>query len=138
MLAISDLPLVNACLNSLSCFFLLVGRGAIFFRKEDLHRRLMSAAFLTSSLFLASYLYYHFNTEVFTPYQGLGLKRTLYYIMLFSHIVLAILTTPAILALLYFALSKNFSRHRTLAAYVWPLWLYISVTGVLIYYMLYA
>jgi putative membrane protein len=134
---VTDLPFYNACLNALSTLFLVSGRVAISLGKEQLHRRIMTAAFTTSTLFLASYLYYHFNTEIFTPYQGLGLKRYFYYAMLFTHIVLAIVVTPGIIYLLYLALKRNFLRHKKLAAYIWPIWLYVSATGVGIYYMLY-
>jgi uncharacterized membrane protein YozB (DUF420 family) len=138
MLSLSDLPFINACLNALSCIFLLGGRLAIAVHAEQWHRRIMVAAFTTSVVFLTCYLYYHFNTEIFTTYQGEGLKRYLYYAMLASHIILAIAITPGILYLLFLAFKKRFARHRQLAAYIWPLWLYVSVTGVTIYYVLYC
>ncbi len=138
MLTLADLPFINACLNALSCIFLLAGRLAIALRAEQWHRRIMIAAFSTSVVFLSCYLYYHFHTEIFTTYQGEGLKRYLYYAMLASHILLAIGITPVILYLLYLAFAKRFARHRVLAAYIWPLWLYVSVTGVAIYYVLYC
>ena len=130
------LPAVNASLNATSTVFLLIGWR--FIRRRDIrrHRWCMIAAFITSALFLASYLVYHANVGS-VPFPGRGAIRTLYLSILLTHIVLAAIILPLALVTLSRALSRRFDRHRAIARWTLPIWLYVSVTGVVIYVMLY-
>ena len=130
------LPTVNACLNGLAAILLLGGYICIRSGWRDLHRRFMLSAFITSTVFLASYLTYH-ATKLHTPYTGQGIARTVYFALLISHVVLAVTVVPMALLLLWWALRQEFTRHRRLARWAFPVWLYVSVTGVIVYLMLY-
>jgi uncharacterized membrane protein YozB (DUF420 family) len=132
----SALPAVNASLNATSTAFLLIGWR--FIRRRDIrrHRWCMIAAFVTSALFLTSYLVYHANVGS-VPFQGSGIIRAVYLSILLTHIVLAALILPLALITLSRALSKRFDRHRAIARWTLPIWLYVSVTGVIIYLMVY-
>jgi putative membrane protein len=130
-------PLLNACLNGLAALFLFVGFLLVKKRRLEAHRKVMTAAFWTSAIFLASYLYYHFNYSS-QKYAGTGAVRTFYFGMLVSHIFLAVFSLPFILRLFWLAKRGDFIRHRALSRWVWPVWIYVSVTGVLIYLMLYV
>src|SRR5262245_36726036 len=132
----ADLPALNACLNATSAVFLLLGYWQIRQKKIAAHRFFMSAAFLTSVLFLASYLYYHYHHGS-TKFQGQGAVRLVYFAILLTHTVLAAVIVPMILLTLRRALKGEFARHRPLARWTLPLWLYVSVTGVVVYLMLY-
>jgi len=132
----ADLPALNACLNATSAVFLLLGYWQIRQKKITAHRVCMSAAFLTSVLFLLSYLYYHYHHGS-TKFQGQGTVRLLYFAILLTHTVLAVVIVPMILLTLRRALKGEFARHRPLARWTLPLWLYVSVTGVVVYLMLY-
>lgn len=116
---------------------LLVG-GYLCIRKHKVlaHRLFMLSAFVTSALFLISYLVYHFQVGS-VPFQGRGGVRAVYFTILVSHTVLAAVIVPLILITLYRALKGNFDRHRRIARWTLPLWLYVSVTGVIVYWMLY-
>ena len=130
------LPAVNATLNGIATCFLIV--GWIFIRRRDIrrHRFSMLAAFTTSALFLTSYLVYHANAGS-VPFQGQGAIRMVYFAILITHIVLAAVILPLALITLSRALSERFDRHRQIARWTLPIWLYVSVTGVVIYLMLY-
>lgn len=131
-------PALNAFLNGTSA--VLIGAGYYFIRngRRDAHKRLMIAAFITSTLFLISYLYYHLVLRAgVTHFQGEGLTRPVYFSILLSHTVLAVVVVPFILVTLSRALKGNFARHRAIARYTFPIWMYVSVTGVVIYFMLY-
>jgi putative membrane protein len=130
------LPAVNATLNAISTVFLAV--GWTFIRRRDMrrHRFCMLAAFATSALFLTSYVIYHANVGS-VPFQGQGGIRVVYFAILITHIVLAALILPLALMTLSRALAQRFDRHRTIARWTLPIWLYVSVTGVVIYLMLY-
>jgi uncharacterized membrane protein YozB (DUF420 family) len=130
------LPAVNATLNSIATMFLAA--GWTFIRKRDMrrHRFCMLAAFITSALFLVSYVVYHANVGS-VPFQGQGAVRYVYFAILITHIVLAALILPLALVTLSRALSQRFDRHRAVARWTLPIWLYVSVTGVVIYLMLY-
>jgi len=130
------LPTVNACLNSVATILLVLGYDRIRRRQITAHRACMIGAFVVSILFLTSYLVYHYEVGS-VPFPGTGLPKTLYLIMLFTHIVLAALTPFLALVTLYFAFSGKFVRHRRIARWTLPIWLYVSVTGVLIYVVLY-
>jgi uncharacterized membrane protein YozB (DUF420 family) len=129
-------PAINASLN-LTCFvFLVLGRMAIARGDEALHRRHMLRAFTASSVFLASYLV-RFATTGVHNYPGDGWDRTLYLTMLLSHMVLAVVLVPLVLTALRRALRGDIERHRRVVRFAWPIWTYVSVTGVLVYLMLY-
>ena len=139
MLEISDLPLVNATLNGLSAVLLLIGYSIIRRDKKDWkkHRVVMWSAFAMSILFLTSYLIYHANTGS-TPYEGKGGIRIVYYIILFTHVVLAAVVPFLAVITLWRGQTKQFIKHRNIARYTFPIWMYVSVTGVLVYLMLYV
>ena len=130
-------PTINAGLNLLAFSSLVAGRYQILHGRRDRHRVLMLMAFSASAIFLASYLAYHFTGTLVTKYEGEGIIRTLYFILLISHSLLAALTAPAILYVMWAALTDRIQLHRKYASLVWYLWAYISLTGVLVYMMLY-
>ena len=134
---VSDLPALNATLNSLASAFLLI--GFIFIRRKMIrqHRAMMLAAFVTSGLFLVSYLAYHFSAHMITRFQGAGIARTVYFALLISHSVLAVAVPPMAIMTLFRGLKMNVAKHRALARWTLPIWLYVSVTGVAVYLMLY-
>jgi putative membrane protein len=133
---ISFFPTLNATLNLISLIFLLLGRWAIHKRNLLLHARHMVTALSVSALFLASYLYYHYH-EGSVKYEGAGWLRALYFLILFPHILLATLQVPFIVAVVVSAYRRNFALHRRLVRWVWPVWVYVSFTGILVYLMLY-
>ena len=133
---ISFLPLANAIFNSLSAFCLLAGYLAIRKRKRELHLKFMLSALTFSFLFLVSYLIYH-NFHGDTLYEGEGLMRIFYFFILISHIFLSAVVLPMILTTVYFAATSNFAKHSGIARITLPLWLYVSVTGVMVYLILY-
>lgn len=130
------LPTVNATLNTIAA--LLLVRGWILIRRRDFeaHKKTMLAAFATSALFLASYLVYHYNVGS-VKFTGAGAMRVIYFAILIPHIVLAAVITPLALITLYRAWKNQLDRHRRLARITLPLWLFVSVTGVAVYAMLY-
>ncbi len=129
-------PAINAALN-LTCFvFLVAGRMAIARGDVPLHRKRMLSAFTASSVFLVSYLI-RFATSGAHKYPGSGLDKIVYLIILFSHMVLAVALVPLVLGALKHALGSNFDKHRRLVKFTWPIWMYVSVTGVIVYLMLY-
>ena len=129
-------PALNASLNVLCA--LLLATGYFFIRRKQvaIHRIFMGAAFFTSSLFLVSYLGYHYFVGA-TPFQGRGWIRPVYFSILLTHTVLAALTLPLAIVTLSRALRGQFDRHRRIARWTLPIWFYVSVTGVVIYAMLY-
>lgn len=135
-MSISDLPTLNAILNSISAVLLVTGYGFIRQKKINAHRACMVAAFVTSSLFLTSYLIYHFNVGS-VKFQGQGTVRLVYFAILLTHTVLAAAIVPLIFMTFSRALKGKFDRHRAIARWTFPLWLYVSVTGVVVYLMLY-
>ncbi len=133
---VTDLPTVNASLNSVST--LLLGAGYYFIRHGDKqrHRACMIAAFCTSAVFLACYLVYHYQVGS-VGFEGQGWIRPVYFTILISHIILATAIVPLVLLTLYRAWQEQFDRHRRIAKWTWPIWMYVSVTGVIVYLMLY-
>ena len=129
------LPTLNACLNSAT--FVLLLCALWFIRKKNVvyHRRSIGGAFLTTTLFLISYVTYHYATES-TPYGGEGIMRTVYFFILITHIVLAIAIVPLALFTALWGLTGQHERHRRIARWTMPLWLYVSATGVLVYIMI--
>lgn len=136
LLAISDLPTINALLNTLSGTLLTIGYVLIRRRKIEAHKNCMLAAFAVSALFLVCYLVYHYHAGSKT-FPGQGWIRPVYYTILISHIILAFLIVPLALRTLYLAWKKRFSAHRSIAKITFPIWIYVSITGVIIYLMLY-
>jgi uncharacterized membrane protein YozB (DUF420 family) len=130
------LPAVNATLNAISTVFLTVGWLFIRQRQVDRHRLCMLGAFTTSALFLTSYVVYHVKVGS-VPFTGQGVIRVVYFTILITHVVLAAAILPLALITLSRALARRFDRHRKIARWTLPLWLYVSVTGVVIYVMLY-
>ncbi|HUH03015.1 MAG TPA: DUF420 domain-containing protein [Kofleriaceae bacterium] len=129
-------PALNAMLNGSAAVFLAAGFAAIKQKNIALHRLCMVAAFTMSTVFLASYLA-RFAISGTHRYPGTGWDKTLYLIILFSHMVLAAVLVPMVLRALYLAWRKRFEAHRKLARYTWPIWMYVSITGVIVYLMLY-
>ena len=136
----ADLPAVNACLNGLATVLLVAGLVAIKRGRRSLHARLMVAAFVASCLFLAGYLTYHFGVQAEvgpTRFEREGWLRGAYHGMLISHVLLAVVNLPMVLRTLWLASRGDFERHRAWARWTFPIWLYVSVTGVLVYLALY-
>jgi len=129
-------PGLDASLNGTSAVLLLIGRGLIKRGHMVAHRAVMIAALISSSLFLASYLYYHWHVGS-VHFQGQGWVRPLYFTILISHTLLAAVIVPMIILTLSRALRERYDRHRAIARWTYPLWLYVSVTGVVVYLMLY-
>jgi putative membrane protein len=134
-----DLPSVNAALNGISAVLLVVGYVAIRRARVSLHKACMLAALAVSALFLASYLYYHFAVKKGQPthFAAEGSVRLIYFAMLGSHTVLAAVVAPLALWTASLALRGRFDRHARVARWTFPIWLYVSVTGVVVYWMLY-
>jgi putative membrane protein len=130
------LPHVNAVLNTTSALLLLAGFSFIRRGRVRAHRNCQVTAFVTSSLFLVSYLTYHYYHGA-TRFAGQGIVRPIYFTILLTHTILAVVIVPLILTTLYRAARGDFLRHRRIARWTLPLWLYVSVTGVLVYLMLY-
>ena len=132
----SIFPPLDASLNGTTAILLLIGHRFIKRGAVARHRATMIAAFTTSSIFLACYLYYHFHVGS-VHFRGTGWVRPLYFSILISHTVLAAVVVPMILTTLTLALTDKFDRHRRLARWTYPIWMYVSVTGVIVYLMLY-
>ena len=133
---IAYLPHLNACLNASSAILLFSGWRFIKARNVVAHRACQIGALIVSSLFLASYLTYHYNHGT-TRFQGTGLARPLYFTILTTHTILAIVIVPLVALTFYRAFRNDFGRHRRIARITLPLWLYVSITGVIVYLMLY-
>ena len=129
-------PVVNATLNGLSAVLILTGREFIRRKRMQAHAACMVSAVACSAVFLCSYLYYHFNVGS-VGFQGQGIVRPIYFTILISHTLLAVTLVPLVLVTLTRAVKKNFERHKAIARWTYPVWLYVSVTGVVIYLMLY-
>ena len=133
-----DLPLLNGMLNGAATLLLLAGYCAIRMRKVALHRFLMGGAFTVSILFLISYLAHHYQVKGHVPFQGTGPVRILYFAILLSHTPLAAIVPFLAIRTIYLALQNRLEEHRRLARWTLPIWLYVSVTGVLIYLFVYV
>ena len=135
-LSVTDLPTLNASLNAISA--VLLSTGYVFIRRGQWqrHRACMVAALAVSVLFLTSYVIYHLNVGS-VPFQGRGLIRGVYFTILITHIILAAAIVPLALMTVSRAFARRFDRHRRIARVTLPLWMYVSVTGVVIYFMLY-
>jgi len=135
-MTISDLPALNAALNGIAATLLVIGYVLIRRGQVAHHRRVMIAAFVASTLFLVSYLIYHANVGS-RPFPGRGAVRLFYLTILLTHIVLAMAVVPLALITLTRGLRERFDRHVAIARWTLPIWLYVSVTGVIVYVMLY-
>jgi len=131
-----DLPTVNALLNATAALLLVAGWRLVRAGRREAHRRVMLAACACSLLFLVSYLVYHFEAGS-VRFPGSGGARTFYLAVLLSHTVLAAILPVLVLITLWRALASRFDRHRRIARWTLPIWLYVSVTGVIVYWMLY-
>lgn len=132
---VSQLPALNALLNGTSTCFIILGYVAVRQKRYARHMKMMLTAFVTSSFFLISYLIYH-NFAGSTPFPGQGLIRPVYFTILVSHIILSAFVLPLVLTSFYFAWAGKFARHRKLSRWTLPVWLYVSVTGVVIFVIL--
>jgi putative membrane protein len=133
---LSSLPALNAILNSACTFFLLIGYAFIRAGKILYHKLSMLTAFVCSMTFLGFYLYFHFHAGLIR-FGGQGWIRPVYFALLLSHTILAIVTVPLVIITLSYALSERFSSHRKIAHWTYPIWMYVSVTGVIVYWLLY-
>jgi uncharacterized membrane protein YozB (DUF420 family) len=129
-------PVINAALNGTSAVLIATGRGLIRRGNMAAHRGCMIAAVVCSTAFLVSYLWYHAHVGS-VRFQGQGMVRPLYFGILISHTLLAVVVVPLVIVTLVRALRARFDRHRAIARWTYPIWLYVSVTGVLIYVMVY-
>lgn len=136
MLAIDQLPALNAGLNALSTVFLFLGYYFIKRGQKNQHRFCMITAFCTSAIFLTSYLIYHYNTG-HTVFKDPSWFRPIYLSLLASHIILAVVIVPLILMAFWFAFKAKWERHKKIVRWAWPLWIYVSITGVVVYFILY-
>ncbi len=136
MIAVTDLPAVNASLNALAAALLVTGYVLIRQGRREQHRTVMLAALITSALFLACYLVYHAQVGS-VRFQKTGPIRTVYLTILATHTVLAAMVPPLALITLNRALKARFDKHRRIARWTLPIWLYVSITGVVVYWMLY-
>jgi uncharacterized membrane protein YozB (DUF420 family) len=127
---------LNASLNGISAVLLIAGYSAIRSGKRETHKKLMVSAFVVSCAFLVSYLVYHYRVG-HVAFQGQGLVRLFYFALLLSHTVLAVVIVPLILITLRRAWLERFDRHRIIARWTLPVWIYVSVTGVIVYLMVY-
>ena len=135
-MTLSDLPLLNACLNATSAILLTIGYIQIKNQRQIAHRNCMIGAFTTSTLFLISYLYYHAHAKT-THFVDPAWFRPIYLTILLTHTLLAAVIVPMVLITLSRALKQRFDRHKAIARWTWPIWMYVSVTGVVIYLILY-
>ena len=132
---LSFMPGVNAALNATSATLLVLGLVAIRSGRREVHKRLMVSAFAASAVFLVGYVLYHY-AHGDTQYQGLGAVRAVYFTVLITHVLLSIVMLPMILTTFYLAARERYAAHKKLARWTLPIWLYVSVTGVVIYFML--
>jgi uncharacterized membrane protein YozB (DUF420 family) len=132
-----DLPAVNGTLNGLSAILLSAGFVFVKQKKIAAHRACMIAAFGTSVLFLICYLTYHIAVHTMTPFHNPAWFRPIYLTILLTHTVLAVVVVPMVLVTLSRALRQRFDKHRQIARWTWPVWMYVSVTGVVVYLILY-
>lgn len=135
-MTVHDLPAVNASLNAISGMLLLVAYGFIRARKIELHRRVMIAAFSTSALFLVCYVIYHAQVGS-VRFTRQGFVRPLYFTILITHVSLAVVVLPMAIITLSRGLNGRYAQHRRIARWTFPIWMYVSVTGVLVYVLLY-
>ena len=135
-MSFSDLPTLNAILNSISALFLILGFRYIKKGDQQSHKKMMISALIVSALFLTSYVIYHYNIPS-TPYPHHDWTRPVYFAILIPHIILAAIMGPFIIAAVIFAIKGKFETHKKIVKWIWPVWIFVSVSGVVIYLMLY-
>lgn len=135
-MSVTDLPLLNACLNLTATILLITARGAIRRREIEKHKKLMIASFTASVLFLISYLIYHYNV-LSVPFREPEWFRPFYLVILITHVILAAIIPFMAVITLRRGLKRDDAKHKKIARYTYPIWIYVSVTGVLIYVLLY-
>ncbi len=133
----SGLPTLNALLNAITATFLIAGRVMIKKGRQDLHKRLMITALFTATLFIIFYLIYHYQVGS-VKYPHHDWTRPLYFAILITHTILATVMVPFIVTAVVFAFKGKFEKHKKLVRWVWPVWIYVSVTGIVVYLMLYV
>jgi uncharacterized membrane protein YozB (DUF420 family) len=137
-MSVADLPALNAGLNATATVLLLAGFAFIKSERKLAHRNCMAAAFVVSCVFLSTYVLHKVLVHgVHTPFGGEGGWKIFYYVLLASHVILAMVIVPLILVTIIHAIKARYEKHRAWARWTFPLWLYVSVTGVLVYFMLY-
>ena len=136
MLSVADLPTLNAILNLTSAVLLSAGGYFIYKRRIEAHKKCMIAALFVSAAFLTSYLIYHYHAGS-VPFGGHGWLRPVYFFILITHIILAVVILPMVLRTAFLGLRSRFDKHVAIARWTFPLWMYVSVTGVVVYLMLY-
>jgi putative membrane protein len=135
-MSLSDLPTLNALLNSISAIFLILGYHYIKNGEQQSHKKFMISALIVSFLFLTSYVIYHYNVPT-TLYPYYDWTRPVYFAILIPHIILAAVMGPFIIAAVIFAFKGKFETHKKIVKWTWPVWMFVSVSGVVIYLMLY-
>jgi putative membrane protein len=135
-MSVSDLPTLNAILNLTSAILIGAGGYFIYKRRIEAHKTCMIAALFVSMAFLTSYLIYHYYAGS-VPYTGQGWMRPVYFVILITHIILAIAIVPMVLRTVFLGLRSRFDSHVAIARWTFPIWMYVSVTGVIVYVMLY-
>jgi putative membrane protein len=135
-MSVSDLPTLNAILNLTSAILIGTGGYFIYKRRIEAHKKCMIAALFVSMAFLTSYLIYHYYAGS-VPYTGQGWMRPVYFVILITHIILAIAIVPMVLRTVFLGLRSRFDSHVAIARWTFPIWMYVSVTGVIVYVMLY-
>ena len=133
--SLTFLPALNALLNGLSAICLCFGLASILKRKVHIHMRFMIAALICSSLFLISYITHHY-LHGDTPFAGMGVIRPIYFTILITHVTLSVVVLPMIFTTFFFALTKQFNFHKKIARITFPIWLYVSITGVVVFLLL--
>jgi putative membrane protein len=135
-MTIRDLPTLNALLNLISAVLLFIGRFEIKHQRTDLHKRIMLSAMVSSMLFLISYSIYHAAVGS-VPYAHYNWTRPLYFTILIPHVFLAGMMVPFIIMAIYYAFHERFDRHKQIVRIVWPVWIFVSISGIAVYVMLY-
>ncbi len=135
-MTVQDLPALNASLNTIAGILLLVGYVSIKQGKKELHKKLMISALMVSAAFLTSYLIYHYHVPS-KKFPDLGWIKTIYLIILIPHIILAAIMVPMILKTFWHAFRGEWEKHKKIARITFPIWMYVSITGVVVYLMLY-
>jgi putative membrane protein len=135
-MTVQDLPTLNASLNALAASLLLSGYISIKKGDQQLHKKLMIAALLVSAMFLTSYLIYHYHVPS-KKFPDLGWIKTVYLLVLIPHIILAVVMVPMIIKTFWHAYKEQWEAHKKIARITFPIWIYVSLTGVIVYFMLY-
>ncbi len=130
------LPHINATLNGISTILLLIGFVLIKMGHKDAHRKAMISAIVVSAVFLVSYLTYHFTAPIFV-FPGTGWAVPAYYALLISHVILATIVTPMVVVTAWWALHGQFDKHKRLARWTWPVWIFVTTSGIAVYAILY-